>query len=296
MRKPRALLTGHFSTVGDIESLVVVRDWLDELKIASDVAPFTESVRRAMPDTVHIGTVNPADYGYLVVICGPVWGEQLDDVGLNMDAFRHCRRIGINLTLVQPTQDWNPFDILLERDSDRATRPDLTLLRDTRLVPVLGRCLVKRQTSYAGRERHDVAIARFEELVRKRGYAVLDLDTRWYIEKNTLKSASQFFSALQRVDVLLTNRLHGMVYALKAGVPVVAIDAIEGGAKVMQQARRLGWPCCLAIEDATLDRLESAVDWCLSAETRAATERCRRDAQASLAAIKAEFMSGVLAG
>ncbi|MEK7349244.1 MAG: polysaccharide pyruvyl transferase family protein [Nitrospirota bacterium] len=294
MMARRALLTGHFSTVGDIECLEIVRHWLGGMGISCDVAPFAESVRAKLPGATDLARVDPRSYSHLVMICGPVWKEQLEGLQFDLARFRHCVRIGINLTLIAPIESWNPFDILLERDSNRITRPDLTLLADTKSVPVVvGRCLVRKQSSYAGRERHDQARQLFDDLIQRRDFAAIDLDTRWYRDGNGLRTPAHFLSALQRIDLLFTNRLHGMVYALKAGVPVVAIDAIEGGAKVSAQAEAIGWPQCIPIENATPERLDAAVDWCLSPQAQGVIESCRKGVLNELREVKREFLAAM---
>jgi hypothetical protein len=293
METKRALLTGHFSTVGDIESLEVVQQWLHDLGIAYDVAPFAASVRAAMSGTCDLARIDPERYGYLIMICGPVWQEQLETLQCDLARFRHCICLGINLTLLAPVHLWNPFDVLLERDSNRYTRPDLTFYAETVSVPVVGRCLVHKQSSYAGRERHDQAQVLFDALIRQRDFAVIDLDTRWYRSKNSLKTPAHFLSVLQRIDLLFTNRLHGMVYAIKAGVPVVAIDAIEGGAKVTAQARAIGWPQCIPIEHATAARLEASVEWCLSPQGRATVLSCRQRVRGELHEVKRQFFAAL---
>lgn len=296
MMARRALLTGHFSTVGDIECIEIVRHWLGAMGIPYDVASFSESVRAKLPGATDLATVDPRSYSHLVMICGPVWKEQLEELKFDLARFRHCVRIGINLTLIAPVQVWNPFDILLERDSNRMTRPDLTLLADTKSVPiVVGRCLVRKQSSYAGRERHDQARQLFDDLIQRRDFAALDLDTRWYRDGNGLRTPAHFISALRRIDLLFTNRLHGMVYALKAGVPVVAIDAIEGGAKVFAQAEAIGWPQCIPIERATPERLDAAVDWCLSPQAREVISSCREGVLPELGEVKRKFLAALTA-
>jgi hypothetical protein len=294
MMARRALLTGHFSTVGDIECLEIVRHWLGEMGIPYDIAPFSESVRAKLPGATDLATVDPCSYSHLVMICGPVWKEQLEELQVDLARFRHCVRIGINLSLIAPVQVWNPFDVLLERDSNRVIRPDLTLLADTKSVPVVvGRCLVRKQSSYAGRERHDQARQLFDDLIQRRDFAALDLDTRWYRDGNGLRTPAHFMSALQRIDLLFTNRLHGMVYALKAGVPVVAIDAIEGGAKVSAQAEAIGWPQCIPIESATPERLDAAVAWCLLPQAREVISSCRKGVLPELEEVKHEFLTAM---
>ena len=289
----RALLAGHFSTIGDIESLEAVQSWLGKLDMAYDVAPFSESVRACIPGSVPLASVTPESYSAVILICGPIWPEQLRELGFDFNRYSHCLRVGINLTLVESVSVWDPFDLLLERDSDRLTRPDLSFAIDTPTVPVVGRCLVKRQRSYEGREQHHKAAELIDKVMMQRGWAVLDLDTRWYREKNPLANASQFISALQRVDLLLTNRLHGMVYAIKAGVPVVALDAIEGTAKVSAQADILGWPHCIAIEDATEERLHRAIDACMTDDAALLARRISADARTRLEQIEQEFLSAL---
>jgi hypothetical protein len=290
----QALLTGHFSTIGDVECLDIVQRWLGEIGMSYDIAPFSESVRANLPGARDFTIVDPGAYSHLVMICGPVWKEQLEELQFDLARFRHCVRIGINLTLITPIESWNPFDVLIERDSNRLVRPDLTLLADTKPVPiVVGRCLVRKQSSYAGRERHDQARQLFDDLIQRRDFAAIDLDTRWYREGNGLRTPAHFLSALQRIDLLLTNRLHSMVYALKAGVPVVAIDAIEGGAKVSAQAKAIGWPQCIQIESATPERLDAAVDWCLSPSARNAVSSCRQGVLPELVEVRQKFLAAL---
>lgn len=289
----RALLTGHFSTVGDIESLDLVRDWLDEINMPYDMAPFKKKIRERMRNVINLSEINPGIYSHLLIICGPVWKEQLDTVPFDLSRFKHCVCIGVNLTMVKPLHVWNPFDVLLERDSDRMSRPDLTFLSETQSVPVVGRCMVKKQSSYTERERHEEANQCFNDLIQRRDFAVIDLDTRWFRTKNALKTPAHFMSALKRVDLLFTNRLHGMVYAIKAGVPVIAIDAIEGGAKVSAQAKALGWPQCIPVQEATPERLDAAVDWCFSSEAREVVLSCRKKAFTALGDVKRELLAAL---
>ena len=55
-------------------------------------------------------------------------------------------------------------------------------------------------------------------------------------EPHVPSTAAQVESLLRRLDAVVSSRLHGMVLALKNGVPVVALDPVDGGAKVAAQA------------------------------------------------------------
>jgi hypothetical protein len=94
------------------------------------------------------------------------------------------------------------------------------------------------------------------------------LDTR---DWRPCSTAEAFMSLVSRLDVVITTRLHGLVLALRAGVPALAVDPVAGGGKVTAQARAWRWPGILAAEDtADRARLNALWDWCLSAAGRGA--------------------------
>ena len=291
----RVLLIGHFSTIGDIESLEYVQGVLGENGIDYDVAPYKAKFVPLIARGVRIASVNPADYTHLIAVCGPFWPEYLTRHGIHLDRFAHCLRIGVNLTMVLPLEQWNPFHVLIERDSGRTTRPDITFLRDTGSVPVVGLCTIGRQREYGRRQRHDEAVARFRHLIAHRGLAAVEIDTRWPKERNSggLGTPAEVMSVIRRTDALLTNRLHGMVYALKAGVPVLALDPVFGGDKVTAQAKVLGWPAVSTVEEASSDWLEDKLDWCLSSEGRKAAEAVATRARGLLSGLPGELRSAL---
>ena len=75
------------------------------------------------------------------------------------------------------------------------------------------------------------------------------------------------------MDVVLTTRLHGLVLALKNGVPAVAVDPIAGGAKVRRQAETLGWPHVFTADDVTAAAVRDALEQCLTPDARAEARR-----------------------
>jgi hypothetical protein len=285
MKKPkRALVVGHFSTIGDIESLDYVRSVLAERGMAFDILPYNPKFVGDIAGSLVISKVNPAEYTHLIAVCGPFWPELLYKRGIALDRFAHCTRIGVNLTMVLPLDEWNPFQVLVERDSSRATRPDITFLQPTSRVPVVGLCTIARQREYGERQQHGCAVALMQALIEARDFAAIEIDTRWPKGRNSagLASPAQVMSIIERVDVLLTNRLHGMVYALKAGVPVLAIDPVRGGDKVVAQAGILGWPAVTTVEETSAEKVAQLLDWCLSPEGREAAKGVASRARAQL--------------
>ena len=100
--------------------------------------------------------------------------------------------------------------------------------------------------------------------------APISIDTR--ILGNDLKSPAAVESFIAKMDVIITNRLHGLVLSLRNGVPPVVIDNIEGGAKVTAQASLLGWPIVLRGSSLTLKDLKDAVSVALKSQSQA--QRC----------------------
>ncbi|MEU0307827.1 polysaccharide pyruvyl transferase family protein [Streptomyces cyaneofuscatus] len=106
--------------------------------------------------------------------------------------------------------------------------------------------------------------------------ARVEADTRLaYDEWSHCRTPDQYLSLVGRLDALVTDRLHGLVLALRAGVPVLAVDPVRGGAKVSAQAEVARWPALLPGEDLTTELLDHWWDWCLS-PVGAATARRRR--------------------
>jgi hypothetical protein len=290
----RALVAGWFSwpgygaTAGDRMAADVARGWLAEAGVPCDVAlapPFEGGVDwRA---------IDPRAYTHLVFVCGPCGnGEPLTAL---LAAFAHCYRVGLDLSMLHRVGEWNPFDLLLERDSDRAARPDLSLLCRQDRVPVVGLCLVHQQKEYGRRGRHQEVGEAARRLLAGREAAVVEIDTRLDENRTGLRTPREVESLIARTDLIVTTRLHGTVLALKNGVPAVALDPVAGGAKVKRQAEALGWPVVLTPEELDDDALRRAFDFCLTAEARELARRCADRAAAELQEARRQFLGAIAA-
>jgi peptidoglycan/xylan/chitin deacetylase (PgdA/CDA1 family)/SAM-dependent methyltransferase len=284
----RALVAGWFSymnsdfTAGDLLACDLVCDWLQDAGLSCDVAhipPF--------PGGVDLATVNPSNYTIAVFVCGPFMQNNLEAEFLAR--FANCLVVGVNLTLPVPLSEWNPFDLLIERDSSEAAHPDITFISREPLVPVIGVCLVE---PYGGAE-VPVATAAIERLVMSREISVVTIDTRLDVNTTGLRTKAEVESLLARMDVVVTTRLHGMVLSLKNGVPVVAIDPEVGGAKIKRQAEIIGWPIVFTVD--TLDEIElkAALDYCLTDEAREKARACKDRAMAMVEEIRHRFIESI---
>jgi polysaccharide pyruvyl transferase WcaK-like protein len=107
------------------------------------------------------------------------------------------------------------------------------------------------------------------------------------------RTPAEVAALLARMDVVLTNRLHGMVLSIKHGVPVVAVDGVEGGAKVSRQARALGWPVVLGVDSLTDEQVAGAFEYCLSPDGRQKAIRARQQGLESAARVEQEFLAAL---
>lgn len=296
MSERRALIIGLLSTVGDIEVLEQVQAELVTAGIAYDVAPYKPRIRAGNLAWLDPRRADPAAYTHLVVVCGPFTKEMFHKERDLFDRFAHCVWIGVNLSMLDPLASFNPFDFLIERDSELTSRPDLSLLHRSERLPVIGVCLAGTQPEYGTRQNHQLAELKIRSLLKRRNVAVLELDTKWPRARNSegTANAAQYESLCARVDVLVTTRLHGMVLALKNGVPVVAVDAVNGGDKVTRQANILQWPEVFAADAVSDLDLELALDRCLAPEAKKAALDCACLARESLSDFGNQFAQALV--
>ncbi|MCI4663528.1 MAG: polysaccharide pyruvyl transferase family protein [Neomegalonema sp.] len=293
----RALVIGHFSTFGDIEVLRVVEHKLSDAAIEYDVAPFSKSIARGDESWLRLKEVDASSYTHLLIVCGPFWRETFIKYRFDLDRFAHCVRIGVNLSMIEDLDAYNPFDTLLGRDSSEWAMPDVSFLHGSAPRRVAGLCYVKEQNEYGDRQRHGEAVQRLRALAERHNLAIVEMDTEWpsFRNRNGLNTPNDFESLCAKLDVMLTTRLHGTVLSLKQGLPVIALDAIVGGGKVTRQCGAVGWEECFQIATVADDELDAALQRCLQPEARSRAQAATERARQILASFDADF-SAALAG
>jgi Polysaccharide pyruvyl transferase len=288
----RILVAGWFSfeqghaTAGDLLARDVVCDWLTGAGYRFDIAtapPFTGGV--------DVRTVEAKQYSHLIVVCGPFEQGRLEK--LLIRRFWHCRLIGLNLSMRTPLNEWNPFDYLIERDSSVGWHSDLVFASVQPSVPVVGVCLVEDYPQGDTR----VANAAVERLIQAESAAVIRIDTRLDLNSAGLRNPREIEALIARVDVLITTRLHGMVFALKNGVPPLVIDPEPAGlAKIRRQARLIGWPVVFDTSSLVDHVLQESYQFCLSPRAREQARECGRGAALMAATLEKDFLTAIEAG
>jgi peptidoglycan/xylan/chitin deacetylase (PgdA/CDA1 family)/SAM-dependent methyltransferase len=284
----RALVAGWFScansdsTAGDHLVCDVVCEWLAEAGFTCDVA-----LARPFTGGVDIHRVDPSAYSHAVFVCGPFMPNEWEREFVTR--FASCTIVGVNLSLPVPLAEWNPFQVLIERDSDRLSRPDIAFAANEPGVPVIGVCLVEPYDG-ADTAAANAAIAR---LLASRHVAIVPIDTRLDINAAGLRTKAEIESLLAKMDAVVTTRLHGTVLALKHGVPVVAIDPEPGGFRIRRQSEAIGWPTMLTVDALDERQLSDALDYCLTDAARQKALEVRDRAIAGVIEIRRTFIDAL---
>jgi len=288
----KVLISGWFSfelmgaTAGDLMARDVVIRWLDEKNIVYDVA-----VASPFEGGIDWREADPEYYSHVIFICGPFGnGEPITEF---LAHFNGCRLVGVNISMLDPLEIWNPFDLILERDSNKNTRPDITFLSNQDKVPIIGLVLVDPQKEYKKRAMHHQANESIMHLLEKKTGAIVRIDTRLDENRTGLRSAAEIESLISKMDIVVTTRLHGTVFAIKNGVPVVAVDPIKGGAKISKQAKNIGWPVVFTADNIQPEELSKAFDYCLTHEARHKTKQCRKTALQLLKGVQKDLLAGL---
>jgi hypothetical protein len=285
----RVLVMGWFSTddgeitAGDMLACATVRGWLAAAGVPHDVA--------AIPGFRSDGDVgaehaDPARYSHVLFVCGPVASPKITRL---LERFGHCRRIAVGVSMTPGAG--GSFDDVLPRDDGAVARPDLSLDAPPAATAVVGVTFGHPQPEYGDRGRHDLAHGLVRDLMRQTRAAPLELDTRLDArDALSCGTAERFTSLIARVDAVVTTRLHGLVLALRAGVPALALDPIAGGAKVAAQAAALAWPAARTVDETDVTGLAGLLDWCLTAEARTRATDCAQAGRGHLRQTHAELL------
>lgn len=140
---------------------------------------------------------------------------------------------------------------------------------------MVGVVLAEGQGEYGRRRRHRSVSAAITFSLGERDVSRVPLETRldprdWRLADNPVQSEA----LVERLDAAVTTRLHGLVLALKHGVPALAVDPVAGGEKVSYAGGGVGWPTVVAADAAEPEPLDTTLHWCLSEDGARAARRC----------------------
>lgn len=275
------------ATAGDLLSAEAVAERLRADGSEVDLA-YSPAMLRAygarggvlLEDADEVLQLDPAKYTHVVWACGPLTGRPVERVH---ERFPDARRVAVGVSVLDAGDPAvTGFHAVVPRDApDTLPSRDLAARPAVEPVPVVGVYLTRGQGEYGARRRHDAVADALAAWLGGLEVARLELDTRVDPRDWRLPStAEQVLAVLSRLDVVVTTRMHGLVLALRAGVPALAVDPVAGGGKVSAQARAWAWPGLLTAEQVLTDpaALDEAFGWCASPAGRAAAARARTEA------------------
>ncbi|MFD0484494.1 polysaccharide pyruvyl transferase family protein [Kineococcus sp. GCM10028916] len=274
------------STAGDVLSTAAVADHLRSQGHTVDEAwsPAMFLVHGSCGGRRY-DDVDPGNYDTVVWVCGPLAGEPVREFHAR---FADVRRIAVGVSVLDADDPAvTGFDVVVARDApgvpgrrDLAARPVAGAVERT--VEVVGVFLTHGQGEYGARRRHEAVGGVLGNWLGGLDVARLELDTR--LDPRDWRSPAtpdQVLAVVSRLDVVVTTRLHGLVLALRCGVPALALDPVAGGGKVSAQAAAWGWPGLVGADE-LLERgpvvLDEQFAWCRSGAGRAAAHRARAEA------------------
>jgi hypothetical protein len=287
----KVLIAGWFSfdlphnTAGDLLAQESAVRWATEAGYSCKIAV----PNPVSPQEITTSYINPRDYDAVVFVCGPLTKSHIRPF---MQQFSTIKRIALNVSVV-PTSDLSDeFDVIIPRDTDDITNPDISLASSSRPVPVIGLIYVGKQKEYPSQQ-HETVEKIVHEVLGKVGAATVRIDTRLPHNEYGLSSISQIESTIQHMDIVITTRLHGAVLSLRNNIPPIAIDSVPGGAKVMKQMKALDWPLTYSIDRLDEEKLEQAIHIALTKQSRNLTTRKVKDTLNRLTKIESLFVNAL---
>jgi hypothetical protein len=287
--KPLALVAGYFSfkdgfaTFGDTTAKNVLQNWLEKAGLDYDVAIHPSNGEVG----VNLSEIDPQNYDVFIFVCGP-W--RMANVNL-LRKFNHCLKIGVNLSIEDTNS--NLFDLLYPRDFNGSHYPDIVFQSKNNRDPIVGVCLVHPQSEYGSRQRHQQVHNAVLQYLNDENVSYIILDTLYLNNPSGIRDTKSFENIISRLDVVISSRLHGTVFSLKNGTPVVAIDAISGGAKLTKQVNSIGWDIILNGDDITPLKIKQSVQRCLTDEIKQKAAKVKQMACNTLDSIEDKFISDI---
>lgn len=249
----------------------VVRTWSPAMSLAHRTSG------PGWTDTAY-DDADPAGFDVALWVCGPLAGEPVREFHTR---FAGLRRVAVGVSVLDAADPAvTGFHAVVPRDADGVDpQRDLAARPAVAAVDVVGVFLTHGQGEYGPRRRHEAVSAAVGDWLGGLDVARLDLDTR--LDPRDWRSparAGHVLAVVARLDVVVTSRLHGLVLALRCGVPALAVDPVHGGGKVGAQAAAWGWPAVLGAHEVGPGTLAERFAWCRSQDGRAAAAAAARAA------------------
>lgn len=253
----KVLITGYFSlplstnTAGDLMVVNTICKMLDDMDVAYDVVVEKNVIE--VKHAIRLSDANVDDYTALLFTCGPL--VEAPELQTIINKFQKLKKIAINVSVIDAHKNaLKMFDSVIPRDSSEEVNIDLALGYPLKSTMVCGIIYVGPQQEYFNQKHNEVAEI-INSVTHSMDIATVFIDTKLPYNEFGLKSIHEVHSVIQKMDFIITTRLHGSILSLMSGVPFIAIDPVPGGAKIKKQLDLIGWKYCYTADEITKDLL-----------------------------------------
>ena len=275
----RRLLVGWF---GSFAGHGTIGDWRSLEAMVSHLVGMGHDVFHATADSVVICGAVRVDWRHfapdacdaVIFVCGPILRHH-SETNAFFERFATTELVGVGVSLLPEGHHnhYNPFRAVFARQGGTenfgdiaicAAKPAKQVLSErSKGEIVIGLALRGEQHEYG------TSLCRWREAAAMFS-ALTDLLARYApvriveIENHLVRAGrapDEIEAQYVDCDLVLTTRFHGAIAALRQDVPLIALDQISGGAKVLPLLMGLGWSAVFGIDNVNaLDILRAGLD------------------------------------
>jgi len=229
----------------------------------------------------------------LAFVCGPL----LDDPQFRALLKDHTSagKVAAGVSILPSSRSIaSEFDTIIARDGTDDSHFDLAISEIVAPMPPGGRrlkiglCYRGHQGEYGEATRWAEAQSILDGIAEAQDADRIEIDT--VLREDN--SADNILGKFRAADIILTTRLHGALFSLAQGKPVIVIDQIAGTGKVKPVMDKIAWPGSFSIDGIDTEAVRHLferflVEWPVEEVRTAQSEIMRRSTEARLAAASA---------
>lgn len=220
--------------------------------------------------------VPPSAFDAFLFVCGPIL-KQHPQIQALFKKFEHLSKFGVGVSLFPPDHFnyINPFDKVLAREGQPEQFEDVAILSPTRhtrptQVPgqpfTIGLVLRGPQSEYGPdlclwEQTEQLVLEAANQLLQQRPGRLIRIEN--HLQQSGL-SPTELEAQYAACDLIFTSRFHGAMLALRHHIPFIAIDQIQGGAKVRELVGGTFWPYVYAVDQVNVAHLVADARYLLS--------------------------------
>lgn len=279
--RPRDLLVtwyGSFDGHGTIGDLMAMQSVVTQL-VGSGHNVFhasAEEITIAGSHRVEWKSVSPKGFDALIFVCGPILRSH-PETNVLFKEFEPIPKIGVSVSIFPEDHinHFDPFDEVLAREGKNEQYHDVAIVAPAGRVkqpikpkhwPTIGIVLRGLQGEYG----EDLCLWERTAQITDEAAKTLSegLGARVIVIENHLHRSGMTKDDIEaqysECHLIITSRFHGAMMALRHFIPFIAIDQIQGGAKVMNLIQATQWPYVYGASGIDSERLVSDASELLS--------------------------------